>query len=188
MIVGLEGVIIAKEPTSVHINVSGVIYEVFISLNCYTKLVEGKNFLHIQQIIREDAQVLYGFVDKIEKKLFCELIKINGVGGKVAMAILSTYTPQTFSQILETKDITALKKVPGIGPKSAGRILVEISGFSTDMQLSSSSDDTTQEEAILALESLGFKREDAKKALDGNSGDTTAEKVRYALKKMAMTK
>lgn len=183
MIIGLEGIIVHKEPTCIALNVHGVVYEVFISLNCHGELKNGVNYLHIVHIIREDAQTLFGFVDILEKKLFLELIKINGIGGKVAMAILSTYTPKTFAQILETKDITALKKVPGIGPKSAGRILIEITGFSTDIG-GINPVDKSQEEAVMALESLGYKRDEAMKLLQGINADTTADKVRLALRKL----
>jgi len=180
MIVGLEGRIEKKEPTSLYLNVNGVIYEVFISLNCSSR-IEGKYIkLLITQIIREDSNTLYGFLDKNEKKVFDTLIKINGIGAKVAMAICSTYTPKKFSEIIATKDINMLKKVVGVGAKSASRILVELSGFIIDIEKQNTKD---RADAILALESLGFKKEQIKKALSGLDGDT-ATLVKGALKRL----
>jgi len=181
MIVGLEGKIEKKEPTNLHINVNGVIYEVFVSLNCSNKIEKDNIKLLITQIIREDSNTLYGFLDKNEKKVFDTLIKINGIGAKVAMAICSTYTPQKFSEIIATKDINMLKKVVGIGAKSASRILVELSGFVIDTDEKDTKD---RNDAILALESLGFKKEQIKKALLGLEGDTPTL-VKKALKRLS---
>lgn len=185
MIVGLEGKIIKKEPTVLHINVNGTIYEVFVSLNCSSAINEEKVMIHTTHIIREDAQSLYGFVDINEKKLFDTVIKINGVGPKVALAICSTYTPTMFAQIVTNNDVNMLKKVNGIGPKAAGRILVDLSGFvvdTSDSQMDNSS--ASSLEAIMALESLGFKKDAINKALQGCNADTTGGLVKEALKKL----
>ncbi|MFY4819610.1 Holliday junction branch migration protein RuvA, partial [Aliarcobacter butzleri] len=106
MIVGLIGKIIKKEPTQLNVNVNGVIYEVFVSLNCSSKIVSDDVKLEITHIIREDAQSLYGFLDSNEKKLFDTVIKINGVGPKVALAICSTFTPTSFAQIVSSNDVS----------------------------------------------------------------------------------
>jgi len=183
MIVGLNGKIVFKEPSFVHVEASGVVYEVFISLQSFSSLAGDEARLFTSHIIREDAQLLYGFIDISEKKLFERLIKINGVGPKVAMAICSTYTPAQFAVLINNKDINGVKKVPGIGPKSAGRILVELSGF--DAELLSSSDEPKNQafnEASEALESLGFKKEKISKVLSACSGDDTASLVKEALK------
>ena len=182
MIVGIEGKIEKKEPTYLHINVNGLIYEVFISINCSNAIKDKFVKLYTTHIIREDAQVLYGFLDINEKKLFDTVIKINGVGPKVAMAICSTFLPSSFAKIVSTSDVNSLKRVPGIGPKGAKRILVELSGFVVD------SDTTTEQtdklEAIQALEALGFKKESITKALKGCKATTTAEIVKEALKNL----
>jgi Holliday junction DNA helicase RuvA len=184
MIVGLNGKIVHKEPSCVHIDVNGVVYEVFISLHSFSAVGSDKVSLFTMQIIREDANLLYGFVDMSEKKLFARLIKINGVGPKVAMAICSTYTPTQFGTILNNKDLKAVQKVPGIGPKSAGRILVELNGFDAEMlqtnSLSSAS--ISYNEATEALESLGFKKDKISKALAACEADDTASLVKGALK------
>ncbi|HHB95175.1 MAG TPA: Holliday junction branch migration protein RuvA, partial [Campylobacterales bacterium] len=119
MIVGIEGIIEKKEPTFIHININGLIYEVNISINTSNSIKESRVKLLVTQIIREDTNLLFGFMEANEKKMFDTLIKINGVGAKVAMAVCSTFVPSTFARVLADKDVGLLKKVPGIGPKSA---------------------------------------------------------------------
>ena len=183
MIVGINGSVVYKEPSFVHVDVAGVVYEVFISLQSFSALASGEVKLFTSHIIREDAQLLYGFLELAEKKLFERLIKISGVGPKVAMAICSTYTPAQFAIVINNKDINGVKKVPGIGPKSAGRILVELSGF--DVELITSTNEPLSEaynQASEALESLGFKKEKISKALSECSTKDTASLVKEALK------
>ena len=181
MIVAIEGIIEKKEPTFVYLNVGGITYEINISLNTSAKIKDKKTKLHTIQIFKEDSQKLYGFYDLSEKKMFSELIKINGVGPKVALAICSTFTPSTFGQIITNKDVNRLKKVPGIGAKSASRILVELSGviIETDEKHINNSNIT---EAIMALESLGFKKEAINKVLNKIEATSTADIVKQALK------
>jgi Holliday junction DNA helicase RuvA len=183
LIVGLNGTLKYKEPAFVHIEVSGVVYEVFISLQTFSAIENDKVSLYITQIIREDAQLLFGFLEMSEKKMFQRLIKINGVGPKVAMAICSTYTPAQFAVVINNKDMNGVKKVPGIGPKSAGRILVELAGF--DIELVGSTEAPVSQafaQASEALESLGFTKAKTSKALSSCSGKDTASLVKEALK------
>jgi Holliday junction DNA helicase RuvA len=183
MIVGLIGQVIKKEPTLIHLNVSGVIYEIFVSVNCSSAILSEDIKLDITQIIREDANILFGFLDTKEKLMFDTVIKINGVGPKVAMAICSTFTPSTFSNIVSSSDVSALKRVPGIGPKSASRILVELSGVVLDIN-SDNRVDTGKNDAFLALESLGFKKDIITKVLSGINSSDTSSIVKEALKKL----
>jgi len=182
MIVGLNGKIEYKEPSFVHIDVEGIIYEVFISLQTFSALPKERVKLFTTQIIREDASLLFGFLDMSEKKMFARLIKINGVGPKVAMAICSTYTPSQFGVVISNKDMNGVKKVPGIGPKSAGRILVELAGFDEELIANSSPQNHSFNEATEALESLGFKKDKISKALSACEGGDTASLVKQALK------
>lgn len=184
MIVGIEGTIEKKEPTGVHLNVNGLIYEVFVSLNCSAQITKNNIKLYTTHIIKEDSQTLYGFYDLNEKKLFDTVIKINGVGPKVALAICSTFTPSTFAQIVSANDVTMLKRVPGIGPKQASRILVELSGFIIDGADENGSSSTNTLEAALALESLGFKKELVSKVLTSCTATDTSGLVKEALKKL----
>jgi len=183
MIVGIEGIVEKKDPTFVHINVNGLIHEVNISLNTSNSIKTDKVKLLVRQIIREDASLLFGFIEANEKKMFDTLIKINGVGPKVAMATCSTFVPETFARVVADKDVSLLKRVPGIGPKAASRILVELADFIVDGNEDSTVLDNGMSDAILALESLGFKKEQIKKALIGATGDTS-ELVKQGLKKL----
>ena len=182
MIVGIQGTIEKKEPTLLNINVNGLIYEVHVSLNCSAKVIENNVKLHTTHIIREDSQSLYGFIDPNEKKLFDTVIKINGVGPKVALAICSTFTPSSFAQIVSSNDISMLKRVPGIGPKGASRILVELSGFVIDGHSDGDDVGASSIEAAMALESLGFKKDVVSKVLKTCSATNTGEMVKQALK------
>ena len=184
MIVGIEGEIEHKEPTVAHINVQGLIYEVFISLQTYAALSDKRVKLHTSHIVREDAALLYGFYEQAEKILFSRLVKISGVGPKVAMAICSTFSPAQFAAVIAANDIAGLKKVPGIGPKSAGRILVELSGFDEQLVASAAQTTPASHEAMMALESLGFKKEQISKVLSSCEGSDTAVLVKEALKKL----
>src|SRR5574344_1713945 len=182
MIIGLIGKVVKKEPTIVWLNVNGIVYEVFVSLNCSSKIISDEVHFEITEIIREDAHNLYGFLDSSEKKLFDTVIKINGVGPKVALAICSIFTPSSFAQIVSNNDVNMLKRVPGIGPKGASRILVELSGVVIDA--TQEPENSINLEASLALESLGFKKDIVDRTLKTCSSTTTSELVREALKKL----
>ena len=184
MIVGIEGNIEYKEPNLLHVNVQGLVYEVHVSLQTYGAINSQRVKLHICHIIREDAQLLFGFYEKSEKLLFERLIKISGVGPKVAQAICSSFSPSQFGNIIAANDIASLKKVPGIGPKSAGRILVELSGFDEVLTTNATAVAPAANEAAMALESLGFKKEQIAKALGECSASDTAALVKEALKKL----
>lgn len=175
MIVGLRGYIENLEATFLEINVRGVIYGLGISMNTSTKLAIAKEngeevYVFCLQIIREDNHLLFGFADKIERISFERLIKVNGVGPKVALTILSAYTPQSFADILQNKDIKALQRVPGIGAKSAGKIMVDLAGFFDELIVEKVStlvqnDRTNTKDVFFALESLGFKSTDISNVL-----------------------
>lgn len=184
MIAGLKGNIEYKEPSFVHIDVNGIVYEVFISLNTYAALGNDSVKLYTKQIIREDAQLLFGFINMSEKMMFERLIKINGVGPKVATAICSTYTPEQFAVVINNKDINGVKKVPGIGPKSAGRILVELNGFDAELISSGEPENQSFAQASEALESLGFTKAKISKVLSSCSGTDTPSLVKEALKQL----
>jgi Holliday junction DNA helicase RuvA len=183
MIVGIEGSVEHKEPTFVHINTGGVIHEVHISINTSNAITNKQIRLFVTQVIREDAHLLFGFADKNEQKMFDTVLKINGVGPKVGLAICSTFTPVTFAKVVASKDVAMLKRVPGIGPKAASRILVELADFIVDSTTDENPHAGAQAEAVMALESLGFKKEAIQKALSGLQGDT-ATQVKEGLKKL----
>ncbi len=184
MIVGIEGKITRREPTFLHIKTaSGLTYVVHISLFSSSKIDSDNISMLTTQIIREDHHSLYGFLDMDEKNIFDTVIKLNGIGPSTALAICSTLSPADFASALASQNVEAFKRVPGIGPKSAKRILVELSDFSLEtLELGTQS--RSQLDAVLALESLGFKKDRVSKVLSTCKGDSTEELIKEALKKL----
>jgi len=183
MISGISGKVIKKEIAFVDVLTnSGVVYRVYTSLNCRAAIKKEDVFLNTTLIVKEDSLSLFGFVDVNEQKMFEMLLKINGVGPKVAMAICSTFLPTEFAKIIENKDVASLKKVPGIGPKSAGVILVQLGGFVTNLDEDISPSTKSHTEASLALESLGFKKEAISKVLQKCKSTDTESLIKEALK------
>ncbi|WP_456488091.1 Holliday junction branch migration protein RuvA [Caminibacter pacificus] len=175
MIAALRGKIFEKENGKILLDVNDVIYELNVSLITFSKASDG--VYYITEIIKENEYSLYAFADKDEKKMFDSLIKLNGVGPKVALAICSTFTPSEFVEVISSNDINSLKKVPGIGPKSAKRILIEMGDFEVE------SVNPEINQAIMALENLGFKKADIIKAISGLSG-SVEEIIKEALKRL----
>ncbi len=184
MIVAIEGEVVKKEPTFLHLKLSnGITNLVHISINSSAKIDTDFISLHITQIIKEDSHALYGFVENTEKLMFDRVIKINGVGPSTALAICSTFTPEAFSKACLGGDVNAIKAVPGIGPKSAKRILVELSDFNLTNDESDSTN-RAKSDALLALISLGFKKEKINKVLISCKSDKTEDLIKEALKKL----
>ncbi|EKS3506528.1 Holliday junction branch migration protein RuvA, partial [Campylobacter jejuni] len=117
MVVGIEGIITKKEPTFIIVKcASGLSYGIFISLFCSAKIqTQEKHEFFITQIIKEDSNKFYGFLDKDEQKMFEMLLKVNGVGANTAMAVCSSLDVNSFYKALSLSDESVLKKVPGIG-------------------------------------------------------------------------
>jgi len=178
MIAALKGEIFSKEDGKILLNVNGVIYDLNVSMITYSKTEKKEALFYITEIIKENEYTLYAFGDKNEKKLFDTLIKLNGVGPKVALAVCSTYTPETFMDIISNQDLNALKKIPGIGPKSAKRILMEMGEFEIETS------DPVLAQATTALENLGFNRSDVLKALTGLEGGVE-DVIKEALKRLS---
>jgi len=184
MIIAIDGEVVKKEPTLLHLKTaSGLTYAVKISLHCSASIESKQVSLHTTLIVKEDAHSLFGFISENEKTMFDRVIKINGVGPSTALAICSTFTPSSFSTAVANQDVNAIKMVPGIGPKSAKRILVELGDFNLDVEEDATTVSVT--EATMALESLGFKKESIKKALTGSSATDTASLIKEALKKLS---
>ncbi len=178
MIAGLIGSVYKRGVGGVLFNVNGVIYEVSMSLNALPSVKENDTLL-ITQIIREDSIALYGFLSKDEKDLFDNLIKINGIGPKVALSICSAFKPAEFLNIANSNDFTTLKKVPGIGEKMAKRIIVEISGkLGNIAQLNLPQ---SKIDALNALESLGFKNSEILQMLENVKATSTEAIIKEAL-------
>lgn len=170
MIGWLKGVIVDKQqPGKIVLDVNGVGYDLETSLSTFFKieLLEGPVALHVHTVVREDALLLYGFAEKNERSLFRALIKVNGVGPKVAIAILSSISPEEFIQCIHQQNTSVLVRLPGIGKKTAERLVVEMKdsiqhmSYSTTTQSAAMPQASNQDEAISALEALGYKPQEA---------------------------
>lgn len=175
MIGWLRGQVIDRHyPGKLVVDVNGVGYDVETSMSTFFQLEhhEGNISLHIHTIVREDALLLYGFLDKQERALFRSLIKVNGVGPKLAIAILSSTTPEEFIQCIFQQNTTMLTKLPGIGKKTAERLVVEMKDKLNELPQSAKQQAHTpmhqlqQDEAMKALESLGYKSQEVIKVMN----------------------
>lgn len=197
MIGRIQGIILEKLPPELIIDVNGVGYEINASMNTFYHLPEvgDKISLHTHFVVREDAQLLYGFIDKEERSLFRTLIKVNGVGPKLALTILSSVTPIEFSHYVADNNNAALVKLPGVGKKTAERLIVEMRDKLKDSTFSAgvaaqtdlptmSNQNLPEQEAISALVALGYKPQEASKAVSrlDVSNLSSQEIIRKALK------
>ena len=169
MIAQIKGRLIEKTPTYVIIDCGGVGYQLNISLNTFSKIGDEELcLLFTHFVVREDAQLLYGFKEKSERELFRLLISVSGVGSSTAMMILSSLSPEETKSAIMMSDVNTLKSVKGIGAKSAERIIVDlkdkIGKVDSSDNLSMFSNNTIKEEALSALVMLGFSKGPAEKA------------------------
>lgn len=192
MISHLRGILSNIIPPFVCVDVNGVGYLLQASMSTiYSLPPVGDNvFLHTHYIAREDAHLLFGFLSIEECDLFKHIIKINGVGPKVALAILSHVSPQDFVQLLQQESLQRLQKIPGVGPKTAQRIMLDLAGKLLSInktQVALQVNNTGQAEAIEALIALGYKSKEAQLAISKVNADiiTPSEIIRAALKSMA---
>lgn len=193
MIAQIKGKLIDKTPTYVVIDCGGIGYEVKISLNTFSQIGEGETcLLYTHFVVREDAQLLYGFKETSERELFRLLISVSGVGSSTAMMILSSLSPSETKQAILNDDVNTLKSVKGIGAKSAERIIIDlrdkIGKVESGATISLQSNNTVKDEALSALVMLGFGKTPAEKALDKivKTGDdfTVEELIKRALKSL----
>ena len=185
MIAYLEGKLSFKSPTHVYIDVGGIAYDVQVSLNTFGHLEaldEVKLYTHL--IVREDAHYLFGFFDLEEKDLFAKLISVSGIGPNTARVILSYMTPPETKSAILSDNVVAFKKVKGVGPKTAQRIILDLKDkIAKDslhvMATQNNANESIREEAISALVSLGFQKSQVNKLVDKviseNSGDYQVE-------------
>lgn len=185
MIGRLRGILLEKQPPEVLLDVSGVGYEIQLPMSSFYPLPEiGKEaIIYTHFVVREDAQLLYGFADKHERAMFRELIKVNGVGPKLALAILSGMSANQFVQCIHNDAVTSLVKLPGVGKKTAERLVVEmkdrlknwvgadlLTPESDTMSFDNGMENPTvahnaKDEAISALIALGYKATSAEKTI-----------------------
>ncbi len=201
MISWIKGQILEKKAPDLLINVAGVGYEIQAPMSTFYHLPEsGEVELYTHFVVREDAQLLFGFASKDERKLFRTIIKVNGIGPKLGLTILSAIEPNRFVQCVQDQDVTSLTKVPGIGKKTAERLLIEmrdklkdwyIDGDaalpSTEPQSGSSNQlNHMISEAESAMVALGYKPAEASKmiskAMNEHDIDSAEDLIRLALR------
>ena len=194
MIGHLKGKIISKSPPEVILEVQGIGYEVLCPMSTFYELDNLSDdvllFTHLS--IKEDAHTLFGFITKDEKNVFRELIRVNGVGPKVALAILSNLSVHSLVECISTEDADLLAKTPGIGKKTALKLIVElqdrlskldlIGSFANSSEIKQNSNPNSKQ-AIEALQSLGFKAKEANRMVSKIEDQelSTEQLIRLAL-------
>ena len=198
MIHHLRGRLVEKTPTYAVIECAGVGYQVHISLNTFEKLGTDEDILlHTHLVVREDAQLLYGFSHPEERSLFLLLLGVSGVGANTARMILSAMTVDQATQSIQSGDVNAMKSVKGIGAKTAQRIIIDLQDKLGAIETSAgvptagaaTAHNNSRQEALIALTTLGFDRGRCEKTLDQimkDSPDMTAveDLIKHALKRL----
>jgi Holliday junction DNA helicase RuvA len=167
----IDGKLTFKCPAYVVIEAAGVGYHIHISLNTYSALKDQERCkLFTWLSVKEDSHTLFGFADEGERKLFLHLISVNGIGPNTARMMLSSITPQEIEEAIIKGDINEIKRIKGIGPKSAQRLIIELQDKlqkdGSGTLISVKVNNTSKEEALSALVMLGFMKNTAEKAVD----------------------
>jgi len=193
MIAHLQGKLVEKTPTEVVIDCGGVGYHVHISLHTYSLLPQTENirlFTYLQ--IKEDAHTLFGFVEKSEREIFKMLLSVSGIGAGIARTMLSSLEPKQIIQALAVGDLATIQSIKGIGGKTAQRAILDLKDkvlklYDID-EVSMAQNNTNKDEALSALEVLGFNKKLAEKAVEKivrETPDATVESIiKQALKNL----
>lgn len=171
MITHLNGKLVEKTPTDIVIECGGIGYFVNISLHTFSKITNNENiklYTHLQ--IREDAHTLYGFFEKSEREIFRLLISVSGVGASTARTMLSSIAPPQIRDAIATNDVATIQSIKGIGAKTAQRVILDLKDkilkiYGID-EVSEALGNTYKDEALSALEVLGFTRRQTEKLID----------------------
>ena len=195
MIVKLAGKLLDKQAPCALIDVNGVGYEINVSLMTFVDLPSlGSDVeMHTHLVVREDSHTLYGFLTVHERSLFKDLIKVNGVGPKMALGMLSGMTVDEFARAILNRDVSSLVKLPGVGKKTAERLVIEMKDAIDDVRLSGASENTVTKsdirlEAESGLLSLGYKAQDITKILnnlDYKNASSSEDIIKMALQSIA---
>lgn len=192
MIAFLDGIVAGKTPGSAYINVGGVGFEVGMSSSGLSQLpaVGERVTVYTYMQVREDGMSLFGFLSTEEKALFEKLITVSGVGPKVALAALSSYSPDQLASLIAAQDVAAVQRIPGIGKKTASRIILELkgtleAGLGGLFEQEEAAVSKALEGAKEALLSMGFTTAEINLALKGAPADASESALlQYALKKL----
>ena len=179
MIGQIRGILIEKKPPEILVDVGGITYEIQVPMSTLYQLpdVGQEVVLHTHFVVRDDAQLLYGFCHTKDKTLFRSLIRVNGVGPRMALVILSGMEPDEFVRVVRNNDVTAMVNMPGIGKKTAERLIVEMRDRLSEWQASEGADSAPEaqdsastvkvfsKDAEAALIGLGYKPQQAARAI-----------------------
>ena len=195
MIGRLKGNVVDILANVVLLDVNGIGYEIEVTSTPLTNLQvsDTETIIFTHFVVREDAHSLYGFANQEERDLFRNLIKVNGIGPKLGLTILSSIGPERFIAYVSERDVTAITSIPGVGKKTAERLVLDlkdklVNGFQTVVPMSPAGNESFQE-AKLALVSLGYKPNEASKVLEQiyNEDQAVEELIRAALQRLAVT-
>jgi len=179
MIAFLKGILFEVSHDSVLIDVKGIGFQVFLSTNDISQLYTKKNdeiFLHIYSQYKEDSVTLFGFLDKDTKSGFLDLIKVDGIGGKLALKILSFYDVKELFNHIENENIDSLKKITGVGPKMASKLIFHMKG-----KIPKYDDKTTnlERDLILSLTNLGYEEAIVREKIKKNKVETSNFEIEF---------
>lgn len=193
MITHIRGKLVEKNPTFVIIECNGIGYFLHISLHTYSKISDSEAIrLYTYLSVKEDSHTLFGFADKIEREIFKLLISVSGVGNSIARTMLSSMSPEQIQHAIVSEDVATIQSVKGIGAKTAQRLIIDLRDkIVKTYQITEDSilpNNTIKEEALSALEVLGFSRKQVEKLVQKivqEAPDTTLENIiKQALKNL----
>jgi len=171
MIHHLKGKLVEKNPTNLVIECGGIGYFVNISLNTFSKITDGENiqvYTHLQ--VKEDSHTLFGFAEKSEREIFRLLLSVSGIGSSTARSMLSSLSPMQIRDAIASGDVSTIQSIKGIGAKTAQRVIIDLKDkilkIYTIDEVSINSNNTNKDEALSALEVLGFARKQAERVID----------------------
>lgn len=193
MITQLRGKLLEKNPTHIVVDCNGIGYEVNISLHTFSRLRDEESitiFTHLQ--VKEDSHTLYGFIDKAERLVFRQLLSVSGIGASTARIMLSSLTPEQVIEAITSEDTDTIQSVKGIGKKTAQRVILDLKDKfkSTEAltEIVSSPSHANKEEALSALETLGYTRKQSGKIItkicNNNPNASVEEIIKLALKNL----
>ena len=171
MISHLSGKLVSKSPTALVVECNGIGYEVNISLNTYSKIIDSeqiKIYTHLQ--VREDSHSIFGFFDELERSVFRLLISVSGIGANTARTMLSSMPPNRVIESIQSDNVVAIQSIKGIGAKTAQRVIIDLKdkvlNLTDDKEFNVSPNNTQREEALSALSVLGYPIKQTQRIVD----------------------
>ena len=171
MISHLSGKLVSKSPTALVVECNGIGYEVNISLNTYSKIIDSeqiKIYTHLQ--LREDSHSIFGFFDELERSVFRLLVSVSGIGANTARTMLSSMPPNKVIESIQSDNVVAIQSIKGIGAKTAQRVIIdlkdEVLNLADDKEFNVSPNNTQREEALSALSVLGYPIKQTQRIVD----------------------